>query len=171
MPDATPSADVPAQPPRRFRRLRIFVSVFFAAIAVGLCILWAISCWRSPTIGINLSALPSGLEFILFKMQHGNIGLHFFGESAHVYKTVFSFEPMYWATSGIQSLIGFRYYPLGHGRYTAIFFPAWVPIVASIAMTWIMRELPLRTQFSLRTLLIGTTLTALIMGLVGYIFR
>jgi hypothetical protein len=40
MSDATPDADVPAKPPRRFRRLRIAVSVFFGVITVILCVWW-----------------------------------------------------------------------------------------------------------------------------------
>jgi hypothetical protein len=40
MSDATPPADVSAKPPRRFRRLRVAVSVTFSVIAVALCIWW-----------------------------------------------------------------------------------------------------------------------------------
>jgi hypothetical protein len=40
MSDATPNVDVPAKPPKRFRYLRIAVSVFFGVLTVLLVVLW-----------------------------------------------------------------------------------------------------------------------------------
>lgn len=51
MADATPTADVYAKPRRRFRRLRIAVSVFFGVVCVIYCVFWVRDRWNWHGIG------------------------------------------------------------------------------------------------------------------------
>ena len=72
MSDATPLADVSAKLPRRFRRLRIAVSVFFGALTVALCVFWVRSYrfrdemnyryW--PSRVFEIVSMESRLEFV-----------------------------------------------------------------------------------------------------------
>jgi hypothetical protein len=45
MDDATPIVESPIKPPRRFRRTRIAVSVFFGVVTFLLCVMWVRSYW------------------------------------------------------------------------------------------------------------------------------
>jgi hypothetical protein len=60
--------------------------------------------------------------------------------------------------------LGF-YYNTSQQQGTGLWFPVWCPVILSVtaaAATWIRR-------FSLRTLLIATTLVAMVMGLVVWL--
>lgn len=107
MDDATPIVDASGKPPRRFRRARIAVSVFFGLLAVVLVVPESGNMGGDPTVrfvnrafGVSILSMP--LLILAYTIYNAAIG---------------------------------------------------------------------RWQFSLRTLLIATTLFAVVLGLVGYAVR
>jgi hypothetical protein len=145
--------------PQLIRRLRIAASVFFAVVAVALCMLWVRSYWQSnilfrvdsngmlTTFGSNsgyaylvrrdISRVP-----LLFKKPHG-----WKLDAGEAYST---------ATSGSAA------WPELTRQKGTVTIPYWC-LVAVLAGAAAIPVLP--TRFSLRTLLIATTLVAVVLGL------
>ena len=150
MDDVTPSVE---QPPRRFRRLRIAVSVFFGLLTVALCLLWLRSySWidvvRKGTRGVASSEGKFLVNDIYNLQGKGSVSTRSFaGDWIHIW------------TARQGDLVG-----VGLGRM----IPQWPAILfAAIlsAVPW------LHYRFSLRTMLIATTLIAAMLGLIGYTVR
>ena len=148
----------------RFRKLRIAWSVGWGLAAVLLIALWVRSYWRVD----GLTARDAERELVLF-VEHGDFGASYDGLPK------WSHLDLRWdsgsANPGLHmpGLAGFYYgaHPAGN-RYTLLLLPLWfVALVAAI-----MSILPLhRFRFTLRTLLIATTLVALVLGLIAYAVR
>lgn len=162
------------------RRLRIAVSVFFAVVCVALFVLWARSHWRVDSLinhrigGRSFGAMsasgrigvggikPSkpgkgGLEFVTlpndflhWRVIHKEISGSLFGTLGFAW---FKDDP----ANGVNGLV----MPFGPAM------PHWFLFLFSVTLAaapW----LPFSSRFSLRTMLIATTLVAVVLGLVCY---
>jgi hypothetical protein len=135
----------------RYRKLRIAWSVACGVLAVLLIVLWVRSYWFIDIVHLSRRSLVSMTGELLvvehinrygitdLKASKGEPRLHIWGTS-------------YVAGEVIVELIGKR-----------LTLPFWFTITATslaTAMPWI------RWRFSLRTLLIATTLVAVVLGLI-----
>ena len=150
--------------PQLIRRLRITTSVFFAVVTVVLCVLWVRSYWFGGNWGIQLPQ-----RTIMINVARGHVGVSV--DHADNQSWRFIFDP-YEITDGIKADIaavttfGFGY--LSEPKATVLIFPIWTAVVFSALAVWVAsRGTPKRNslQFSLRTLLIVTTLVAVVLGL------
>jgi hypothetical protein len=155
-----------AKPPIRYRKLRIAWSVGWGIIALLLCVVYAMSFrWTVGASGTN------GKEYIYFDVIFGEF---MYSRIVPVMNTT----PVRWrrfshaiTDADYESYVG-RSKPKRHalGLHWALFgngwqvsVSLWMPplIVAGIAMVpWIRRR-----SFSLRMLLIGTAILAILLGL------
>jgi hypothetical protein len=142
------------------RKLRIAVSVFFALVAVALCVLWVRSYWWWDVVVFNrqqnaidgTSAFGSVGIGIVPKQLPADTG--FFAYEANA-----PFRKEFYETS----TLGFQlqHFAPGQGR---IIVPIWLPIACFLALsaaTWLRWS----SRFSLRTMLIAMTLIAVVLGL------
>ncbi len=147
---------------RRFRKLRIAWSVFWGLAAVLLVVLWVRSYWQTgcferqspPSFFIHsqrgqltfMSGLP---ERVRLGMLNGNM---YFNPATISPPPVWGFGAA--KSAGIISLLFLPYWP--------------VVLLAAVlaAAPWLHR-----LRFSLRTLLIATTLVAVVLGLVVWAAR
>jgi Na+/melibiose symporter-like transporter len=150
----------------RFRKLRIAWSVFCGVAAVLLIVLWVRSYWWYDTIGGQGPASEYS-----FALSHGFLSvwgspnllspqgltkIAFVTRPAGAEPFVSSWRPYYLSvpTSGEQLLIPLWIFVLAFGTAAAV---PWLPC-------WSKR-------FSLRTLLIATTLVAVVLGLIVWQVR
>jgi hypothetical protein len=154
--------------PQLIRRLRIAVSVFFAVVTLALCVLWVRSYWWRDNLLFNCLTRQ-----VLVASEQGQTAL-FVQPTDPV---VLPIERSGWELS-TDYLRRKDFYPFDHysgGRlgfgahvsgknYGGIFAPTWsLALAASIAAFafWNRKS----SRFSLRTLLIATTLAAVVLGL------
>jgi hypothetical protein len=155
----------------RFRNLRIAWSVMWGALALLLCALWVRSYSVWDGIGGPFPAIKS---FVINSCRGtAHTYLYFPRPQPPISEWYWSkIDPMdnrnqgEWASAINNSKTGFSYrsYP---GASVSISSPLWFPIlvIAAIATApWLRRS----WRFSLRTLLIATTLIALILGVIAY---
>jgi hypothetical protein len=152
----------------KYRKLRIAWSVAWGVVAVLLAVLcvrsywWLDSVWRyTPTGGMRLDSLCGK---IIFKVASVS------GQVATVVVDTKSTKHMIPAGGdayfGIKFYLGFLLRREANGF--ALFIPYWFLTLLAIAfapLSW------LRWRFGLRTLLIATTLVAVVLGLVVYASR
>ena len=143
----------------KYRKLRIAWSVWWGAMAVLLVVLWVRSYWVSVFIGGPIAYT----DFIVESM--GGI-LHLAISPSGEYAT-FEFAS---GPASIPPFVPGHHFDCGHnpnqGWYLQM--PHWCLAVLSLAlasMPW------LRWRFSLRTLLIATTLVALLVGMIVWAIR
>jgi hypothetical protein len=162
----------------KYRKLRIAWSVGCGIVAVLLCVLWVRSYWRLE----QLSTQPSNTALVapVLESLHGRLWFiwpqHGFGKRW----LLTSVRPdEYWHVKTMadvyrpKDVIGF-----GFGYYTqlGICFPHWFWAMVSVALAaaiWVQwaklpwfRAIQATRRFSLRTLLIATTLVAVVLGLI-----
>jgi hypothetical protein len=129
------------------------VSVFFGVVAVLLIIMWVRSYWWVDVVRTGTESVASS-EGKLFVNDVYN--LH--GKGAVVTRS-FAGKRIHVWTARQGDLVG-----VGLGKI----FPQWPAIVLAVilsAVPW------LHYRFSLRTLLVATTLVAVVLGLVCYTVR
>jgi hypothetical protein len=161
-----------AAPPMRFRKLRIAWSVFWGVAAVLLIVLWVHSYWYQDYIRGNLSRSWSAC-WLSFR---GWVELDLIWEDmtgsdpSRVVRSEVNFCRVEEATPATS--------PERHWRWASntrnpwmtnrqLIMPIWCPLLASAAaamLPWVRWS----KRFTLRTLLIATTLVAVILGLVVY---
>lgn len=138
------------------RKLRIAASTFFALLTIAICVLWARSYWQ--------------FNIVLWRLQDG---APYQVTSAAGQLIIFRFQPspsIFWPTfhviSTTESMHGpkCRYGATNFGSIVSINFPYVVP-TSLLLLTAVATSMRLRLRFSLRTLLIATTLVALMLGL------
>jgi hypothetical protein len=152
----------------RYRKLRIAWSVFWGVLAILLTVWWSRSYRVYDTVMV---ALPSS--------QCMELGSHFRQFNFNVGERSAELGSGYWATihqeldgdeaeglnlPGWFGKLGIR----GRGAGGFYYFDFWFPfigLIATAAASW----LPLR--FTLRTLLIATTLVAVVLGLIAWLSR
>jgi hypothetical protein len=152
---------------RRFLRyLRIAFSATCAIACVLLIVLWVRSYWRIDYICIPLNHNQG----MFGNLMLGMMGV---GTTAHpeqqIITSELNVEHVKFAADRFRSL-----YPYGFGasstaKSTFVVFPFWLAVVCSAAFAvapWY-RLIPYR--FTLRTLLIATTLVAVVLGLIVWL--
>ena len=161
----------------RFRNLRIAWSVVWALFAVLLIVLWVRSCWWEDLIVttrfaqiINIASTRGRLEFI------GNEAFPGWGSPPTTIRHIpVEEQPDLWEVNSkiARRALGFGviYRPKDSSfavPLTALSIPFWFLVLLSTffaVATWY-RGIP--RKFSLRTLLIATTLLAVVLGLIVY---
>jgi hypothetical protein len=151
------------------RRLRIAVSVFFALVAFALSVLWVRSYWRSDRVSIpGWDACP-----IIIESSRGQLSaMHFtMVENRWKWRTrktnppdIYSDPKPTWEVLTFDSMTG--------RTITAVLLPhrflAAGFAILSGAAAFLSRP---SSQFSLRTMLIATTLVAIVLGLAVWASR
>jgi hypothetical protein len=134
------------------RKLRIAASVFFAVATVALCVLWVRSYWWADSIG-------DSRQPIYFTSIRGQIHAQF-AMSAFKEPYLHNWGSLYGSREDEYAVKGFR---LRLSQRSCIAdLPYWSIAIAlgtAALLPW------LTVRFSLRTLLIATTLVALVLGL------
>jgi len=146
-----------------FRKLRIAWSVAWGIVALLLCVLWARSYWwvdqiivrETKAFLVGVASLPGAF----------GIGI---GENTRPDPISSSMATVDWLeVGGYPSRIWGMFALQELGFISPYWFLILVAVVGTIA-PW-RRELPWR--FSLRTLLIATTLVAVVLGTIIYVVR
>jgi hypothetical protein len=142
--------------PRIFRTLRISWSVFWGLACVLLIVLWVRSYYRTDRIWRINSVVDTGFESAcgtLSYWQRTDVD----GASRF---------PWHHDVSSPVTL-AHRFVYTNRAPVFAIVCPTWLPLIVIAplgAISWVRR-------FTLRTLLVATTLVALVLGLVVYAAR
>ena len=152
------------------RRLRIAASVFFALVTVALCLLWVRSHWMGGSMHLRMDRNSFGVE-----TAAGILAVGF--EQRDTYKWrldhhQYQIDDVVRKRIATLTTYGFGYVIDSNSQ--AIIVPFWLPALSSFSFVWIvLGKLPNRHsfRFSLRTMLIVTTLIAVVLGLVCYTVR
>jgi hypothetical protein len=153
MPDSSPTVDASSEP-LRFRRTRIAVSVFSVVLTVALVVLWVRSYWRFDEI-----VWTSETRTFAISSSQGKLSTETINDRVLL--------PLGWSRVSFRdsdsddepkTLLGFGWHK-ENGSITAV-LPLWFLALLSAAIAW----LPGR-RFSLRNMLITTTLVAVLLGL------
>ena len=146
----------------KYRKIRIAWSVAWGLLAVLLCVLWVRSYWQEQLIKTSEANLR------VFASRYGGLSMN--AISVPIPPSQSGWEPGWVYKS--QPLPKNYYSPawqVDFGQVTTIVsFPHWL-IVLVFAVTAAVLWLPYR--FSLRTLLIGMTLVAALLGTVVWAVR
>ncbi len=152
MADATPNVDVTTKPPRRFYRLRIAVSMFIGVVTVLLCMLWIRSYWwmdMYQRVGPNRDTLT-------ITSLNGEVVA-----SSRTWSNVFKIYTRYNSGPITDDVTKFWNDSQGISRvhlHTQYWKLLLITATCSVVV-W------MRFRFSLHTLLIATTLVAVVLGL------
>ena len=136
----------------RFRKLRIAWSVAWGVVAVLLCVLWVRSYSAGFETTQNFNSNPRyGLVGLILQSSRGEFALHLLTGNR------------YWLGIPQFRLPGIQW---THSQPYVVFVSLsyWLTTLASATLATI-PWFPWSKSFSLRTLLIGTTLVALLLGL------
>lgn len=166
MSDATPPADVSAKPSRRFCRLRIAVSVFFAVLTIALCVLWVTSYYYESYLQRGTGSAVLQLQSAYGRLKASKIAPPLSDKLNRDWEMLI--EPASAARQLPTPTLGIGWF--SNQFMTSIFLPFWLLAIVCITLTaapWPCY----RNQFSLRTMLIAMTLFAVVLGLVCYIVR
>jgi hypothetical protein len=141
----------------RFRNLRIAWSVLCGIACVLLCVLWVRSYWWSD--GAKVYHAPQRMAQLksMGAAVHAYVG-HYSGSESGL--RIFS-VPL----SRIHQYAPFDWQPLPELRVSVPHYALLIALGTVSAVPWI------RWRFSLRTLLIVTTLIAVVLGLIVYTLR
>jgi hypothetical protein len=186
MSDATPTVDAPK--PLRFRRTRIGLSVFFGVATVALCMLWV----RSYSWYDLWHAAKVGNRHLEFASVPGHLSISFAADPSPTYIASFAAgptsaynprEPLWSRPVGdLDSLFKEKSQPFYKRRFPTHFSasngrlvaPHWafaiVVVVAALA-PWRMLGPRMPGRFSLRTMLVTTTLVAVVLCLGVWLSR
>jgi hypothetical protein len=169
---------IPSNTPMRFRKLRIAWSAVWGIFCVLLIALWIRSYQHVNNPKTKIYS--RGDEFAYLDPQERLWRVTSWKGAIQLSVTnrdpIWQFEPTApplgggWTTSMAQpQLLGFGY--VQKGRSSSVVLPVWFPLffcVTLVAVPWIPK---FRWKFSLRTLLIATTLVAVVLGLVIYLAK
>ena len=150
------------------RKLRIAASVFFGLAAVALCLLWARSYRASDDVRIPLP----GTNTLRLDSMRGRLILHMFHGYPHLHHWdwIIGYPvdvPGMWDNYD-QQVRAWHWIPMGTATAEAFVLPHWFP---ALLMGLLAAGVWVRYSFSLRTLLITTTLLALLLGLGVWLTR
>jgi hypothetical protein len=162
--------------PMRYRKLRIAWSVGWGIAAVLLILLWVRSYriidtvyigWRGMRYNGYIAPDRGRLGFVLrdYDITPGSTAnpLFYFHTQGVVEPN--AFVPSRDPDGGIPGTRWFRFTPRGPTEDAALLVPLWIPpllMVMLTALPWIRWS----HRFNLRTLLIATTLVAVVLGLI-----
>jgi hypothetical protein len=152
----------------RYRKLRIAWAVGWGLACVLLIVLWVRSYWWTDYV--NTSFIRN--QGIFGQLVLGMISV---GTTAYPEPKMSTTE-LY--TEQMKPVVAryYRLYPYGFGaRRTAkiafVIFPFWLAVVFSAALGTVPWVRQLHWRFSLRTLLIATTLVAVVLGAIVWLSR
>ena len=173
----------------RFRKLRIAWSVAWGLLAVLPLVLWVQSYWREDVIGFPYTGMtyPADDWMWITEVSSGRGQLAWTG-SYLVKKGKSDWTWMVWPLRGgemnfqdgsgrpLPSVLGFKYVeqsPKTAQRPSQYVFvvPYYFPFVLTSSLSLAPWVRYVSWRFSLRTLLIATTLVAVVMGLIAYAVR
>jgi hypothetical protein len=144
------------------RRLRIAVSVFFALVAVAFAVLWVRSHYRY----YGLVRTYPNQSFFILECADGEIACSRFNRPASRNPAgyIFFSKPVERPrlTQSSSSALGFQFLSGPQSDYFVL--PIWFPMLLFGLAAAALPFKPTR-RFSLRTLLIATTLVAVVLGL------
>jgi hypothetical protein len=150
---------------RYLRYLRIAFSVTCGIACVLVVVVWMRSYWVSNQVFLQLGNSPA------FGLVSAHGALVFGYEESGYYGTTVDFREMaynddHWIIwyEGEQSSSGFNYVPVSGGL--RVYLPYWTYLVAFAVFATAPWLHHIHYRFSLRTLLIGMTVVAAILGLV-----
>jgi hypothetical protein len=151
----------------RFRKLRIAWSVGWGMVAVLVIVFW----WRSYSMLDAVWLPPTRQRAISLESLLGRVWLRNYGTYPPWVVSPFHVRhlPMMngWKAQTAGGFLGFTYYQesIKGGRSTVISVPHWFALLSCIpvgAVSWAHWS----NRFSLRALLIATTLVAVVLGLI-----
>jgi hypothetical protein len=145
----------------RFRKLRIAWSVFYGLLAIVLISWWVRSYWWVDQVFVPVT---KSTNFVVGSIPNA-FGFGFGGKSSAVTQTWITMRTAEWIAVGephdrSDFLTYFQFYDAN------VAMPYWFGLLLSAAFAagpWISI---LKWRFSLRTLLITTTLVAILLGLI-----
>jgi hypothetical protein len=155
----------------RFRKLRIAWSVGCGIACVLLIVLWVRSYWRTDSMTL-WKASPSRFAYI----QSVAGRLNFCKDVMSPGEPRFQTLPLDESSTGFIRALRrcenrFGFGEISDWSLSAVIVPYWFLVLASMAITaapWITL---IRFRFSLRTMLIATTLIAVVLGLIAVAMR
>ncbi len=146
---------------RFLRYLRIAFSATYLIACVLLIVLWIRSYWQhdETTIRLDRSSEWHGIARFIVDSEKGWFTIHFVAKNP---------MPLSFVIPQV-SILGFRW---GHWQSYVLYLisPYWLPTTVALifaALPWIRWS----KRFSLRTMLIVTTLVAVVLGLIVYLLR
>jgi len=149
------------------RKLRIAASVFFGLLTVALCVLWVRSYWHMEQVLCSVAQ-----NYVLVTSVPGAVGITVIPEESIAPWILYNQPASEWRAKEEerwrqQSWGGFY---ISLSSNVIIVAPYWFWLLIPATLTTILWRFPPR-RFSLRTLLIATTLIALVLGLAVWAVR
>ena len=147
----------------KYHELRIAWSVLWGVVAVLLCVLWVRSYWKMDTLHI-----PVHRSQIFFGSFRGYFQAHYDG---------FERDDRDWKLRSFKSTSypdfhrGSDFGARGNPTFVHAMGPDWILLLVVATFTAIPWVGHLKWRFSLRTLLIATTLVAVVLGVVVWLAR
>ena len=141
----------------RFRKLRIAWSLTWGVVAALLFVLWVRSYWYADSV-ISVTATGSSVRVTNF-----NGSVEYIGNTRY-----FPGQRVEWRLAESPENAPLRWIPTKHGFAWvrgAVIIPYWSAFVLSTMLCTVV-WVPWSRRFSLRTLLIATTLVAALLGLI-----
>lgn len=149
------------------RKLRIAVSAFFGALTLALCVLWVRSYWLCDDFSLGISGGP-GYKVISLRGEIGASRYQSREGAVSVgwrHATVAPDKLPQLSSRGQSRLLGFAFtVPY------LIVVPQWFLMAVSMS-TVLAPWFPYSSRFSVRALLIATTLIAAVLGLAVWAWR
>ena len=145
----------------RFRKLRIAWSVLWGIVAVLLCVLWVRSYWYADDLVVTLTKVH---QLELQSVPGRCIGFIAYAPS----RPIRSFA-RYSSTAPESAAHTFAHHGILGGDWTMS--TAWAAhgLIAAIAAMFAVAPWSRHVRFSLRTLLIATTLVAVVLGMIVWL--
>ncbi|MGD9632267.1 MAG: hypothetical protein AB7G28_25850 [Pirellulales bacterium] len=152
------------------RKLRIAVSVFFGLLTVALCVLWVRSYWRVDALEANVAFYIFGVSSAVGEIEIGYeeffFGVDFSFSSTPIVPEVNKFLWFGWDGKSKFPTFGFGFDGL------TLTLPIWfLALICAACAVTIWRSTDASTRFSRRTLLIATTLVAVVLGIGVWLAR
>jgi hypothetical protein len=165
MEDPTPTVDAPSRPPQRFRRTRIAVSVFFGVLTAALVVLWLRSLQKNEIYSritstgrlVTIGANSGSVYFYSMKRQFTSMPT-----ARDQYRTGFDWQSHDWRYSAVDAAKATWLPTITSAPDVHISMPIMILIALLSGGSW---QLWHKASFSLRTMLIATTLVAVVLGL------
>jgi hypothetical protein len=149
----------------RFRKLRIAWSVFWGMACVLLVVLWVRSYWATTALLVNFPTRHFQGQSVRGRLSIATVNERMPHISWHVFSDTITPQDLdprraFWVRT--ESFASMKVY--------ALQMPFWVWLLlptAASASPWI----PWSSRFSVRTLLIATTLVAVVLGAIVYVVQ
>jgi len=156
----------------KYRKLRIAWSVAWGLLAVLLITMWIRSYWwcdfvRGPLYQLRQGGITSASGRLM--VHHGSKGSLRPPQQVWLLKTISNAEKL-WRESVVKQKVVPEYFIVSYHYFVSPYWIVCVFVVAFTVLPWSRSIVNVR-QFSLRTLLIVTTLVAVVLGLIVWAVR